>query len=207
MKKRLAALCLAALCLAAFACGPAAAQPAAAAPPAPAAPGASDLNLKLINVFGTNWTVYGPGQTNKRLENDGPKGYPAIRVSVTQKGKNPWDAGAVSPIAKPIGAGDVVLVAVYLRAPEARDGETIPLPFVGLTGAAAPYPTIASAPVALTNQWKLFFASGKAAQAFAAGGAQAGIHLAGDVHVVDLGPIKVFDFGPDMDPARLPKNQ
>src|SRR4051812_22745938 len=204
MSKRLAALCLAV-----FVSSLAAAEPAPAPAPAPgqaapaAAAPANDINQKLINVFGTNWTVYGPGQTNKRLETDGPKGYPAIRVTVTQKGKNPRDVGAVSPVAKPIAAGDVVLVAVYLRAPEARDGETVPLPSVGLIGAAAPYPTIASAPVAVTNQWKLFFASGKAVQAFAAGGAQASIHLAGDVHVVDLGPIKIFDFGPDMDPARL----
>jgi hypothetical protein len=202
---------VAALCLAIFACGPAAAQtaPAAPAPAAPAAPTApaNDLSSKLINVPGTVWTVYGDGQTNKRLETDGPKGYPAIRVTVARKGKNPWDAGAVSPIAKPIAAGDTLLVAVYLRAPDAREGEAVPLPFIGLTGAAAPYPTIANAPVAVTNQWKVFFASGKATQAFAAGGAQASIHLAGDAHVIDLGPIRIFDFGPDMDPARLPKNQ
>jgi hypothetical protein len=208
MTKRLVALCLAVL-----ACGPAAAQAAPAQPtpsqPAPAAPAAApanDLSSKLINVPGTNWTVYGPGQANKRLETDGPKGYPEIRVTVAQKGKNPWDAGAVSPIAKPIAAGDTLLVAIYLRAPDAREGETVPLPFIGLTGAAAPYPTIASAPVAVTNQWKVFFATGKATQAFAAGGAQASIHLAGDAHVIDLGPIRIFDFGPDMDPARLPKN-
>src|SRR4051794_4481203 len=191
MTKRLVALCLAVL-----ACGPAAAQTPPAAPQtppaAPAAP-ASDLSSKLINVPGTVWTVYGEGQTNKRLETDGPKGYPAIRVTVAHKGKNPWDAGAVSPVAKPIAAGDTVLVAVYLRAPEARDGESVPLPFIGLTGAAAPYPTIANAPVAVTNQWKVFFASGKATQAFAASGAQASIHLAGDAHVVDLGPIRIFD--------------
>src|SRR4051794_5018427 len=186
MTKRFAALCLTVL-----ACGPAAAQPAPAPPapstPAPAAPAAKpavDLSSKLINVPGTVWTVYGPGQTNKRLETDGPKGYPEIRVTVAKKGANPWDAGAVSPVAKPIAAGDTVLVAVYLRAPDARDGETVALPFVGLTGAAAPYPTIASAPVAITNQWKQYFASGKAAQAFAAGGAQASIHLAGDAHVI-----------------------
>ena len=205
MSKRLVALCLAA-----FACAPAAAQPAqppAATPAAPAASASHDLSSKLINVPGTVWTVYGPGQTNKRLETDGPKGYPEIRVTVAKKGANPWEAGAVSPVAKPIAAGDTVLVAVYLRAPDARDGETVALPFVGLTGAAAPYPTIVSAPVAVTNQWKQYFASGKAAQAFAAGGAQASIHLAGDAHVIDLGPILVYDFGPDMDPARLPKNQ
>jgi hypothetical protein len=194
------------LVLAALAWGPAHAQAPQAAPAAPPAAPAPDLSSKLINVPGTNWTVYGPGQANKTLPNDGPKGYPAIRVTVTAKGKNPWDAGAVSPIPKAIGVGDVLLVAVYLRAPEARDGETIPLPFLGVAGAAAPYPTILSNPVAVTNQWKLFFAGGKSAQALAAGGAQVSIHLAGDTHVIDLGPIRVFDFGPDFDPARLPKN-
>src|SRR4051794_37788950 len=100
MTKRLVALGLTLL-----ACGPAAAQttpPAAAAPAAPAAHAASDLASKLINVPGTTWTVYGPGQTNKRLETGGPQNYPAVHVAVTQKGKNAWDVGAVSPVAKPI---------------------------------------------------------------------------------------------------------
>jgi hypothetical protein len=188
-----------------FVAGAAAAQTGPA--PAPAAPAKANLADKLINVPDTNWTVYGPGQTNKRLETDGPQGYPCVRVTVTQKGANPWDAGAVSPVAKAVGAGDTVLIAVYLRAPNAKDGETMPLPFVGLSGAAAPYPTLVSAPLTVTNQWKQYFVGGKVASAAGAGGAQVSIHLAGDAHVVDLGPIKVFDLGPNFNPAGLPKNQ
>ena len=202
MSKRLAALCLAV-----FAWGPATAQTTPPAPAAPAAPAAPDLSSKQINVSGTNWTVYGPGQTNKRLETGGPQNYPAVRVDVTQKGKNPWDVGALSPVTKPIGADDTLLIAVYLRAPNARDGETVSLPFIGLAGAAAPYPTLISAPLSITNAWKQYFVRGRTAQAFAAGGAQASIHLAGDVHVIELGPIRIFDFGPKVDPAQLPKNQ
>jgi hypothetical protein len=169
-------------------------------------PAKTDMASKLINVPGTNWTVYGPGQTSKLIDGAGPQGYPAMHVIVSQKGQNPWDAGALSPIAKPIAAGDTILVAVYLRAPEAKDGETVPLPSVGAIGSAAPYTTIVTAPVAVTNQWKLYFASGKAPQAFPAGTAQATVHLAGDRHVIELGPIRVFDMGPDFDPARLPQN-
>jgi hypothetical protein len=193
------------LLIAILACGPAAAQPAPT--PAPAAPAANDLSSKLVNVPGTSWNVYGPGQTNKRLETGGPQNYPAVHVEVTQKGRNPWDVGAVSPVAKPIAAGDTLLIAVYLRAPNARDGETVPLPFVGLTGASAPYATLISAPLSITNQWKQYFVGGRSAQAAAAGGAQASVHLAGDVHVIELGPMRIFDFGPNVDPARLPKNQ
>ena len=197
------------LLLIALPAGGAAAQPGAGTAPAPAAPAPAPLDLKskLINVPGTNWNVYGPGQTNKRLETDGPKGYPAIRVTVTQKGANAWDAGAVAPIAKAIGTGDVLFLVVYLRAPDAKDGETVPLPFVGIGGATAPYPNLVSAPVAINNQWKQYFVSGKAAQALAAGGAQVSVHLAGAPHVIDLGPMLVYDFGPDFNVARLPKNQ
>ncbi|HEX4736087.1 MAG TPA: hypothetical protein VH331_00840 [Allosphingosinicella sp.] len=180
-------------------------QPAPATPPA--SQSAGKLADKLINTPGTNWTVFGTGQTNKRLETDGPQKYPCIRVAVTQKGKNAWDAGAVSPVAKAVAANDTVLIAVYLRAPDAKDGETLPLPFVGLSGSAAPYTTLISGPVAITNQWKQYYIAGRASQAAAAGGAQVSVHLAGDTHVIDLGPIRVFDLG-DVDPARLqlPKN-
>ena len=183
---------------------PAAAQPPAAQPPA--APAAGSLDSKLINVPGTSWNVYGPNQASKLLDKEGPKGYPALRVTVSKPGKNAWDAGAVSVVPKPVGAGDAVLVAVYLRAPELKDGETLELPLIGATGAAAPYPAIAGEKVALTNQWKLYFASGKAPQAFAAGGVQATVHLAGARQVIDLGPLRVYDFGPDMDVKRLPHN-
>lgn len=190
-------------------CGPMSSLDAQTPPaaPAPAAPASSSLASKQINASTTNWTVYGNGQTNKRLETDGPKGYPCIRVTVAQKGTNPWDAGAVSPVEKAIGANDTILIAIYLRAPNAKDGETMPLPFIGLSGASSPYPTLVSGPLSITNQWKQYFVGGRAAQAAAAGGAQVSIHLAGDAHVIDFGPVRVFDFGPDVDPARLPKNQ
>lgn len=193
--------------VAAAAAMPAAVQAQPPTPPAAApAPGVVDLASKLINVPGTSWNVYGPDQAAKRLETEGPKGYPAIRVTVSKAGRNAWDAGAVSVVPKPVAAGDALLVAAYLRAPELKDGETLELPLVGATGSAAPYPAIAGEKVVLTNQWKLYFASGKAPQAFPAGGVQATVHLAGARHVIDLGPLRVYDFGPDFDLKRLPHN-
>jgi hypothetical protein len=195
-------------CLAVLAAAPAAAQPSAApaATAAPAAPGANDLSSKLINIPGTSWTIYGPNQSAKMLDKEGPKGYPALRVIITKAGKNAWDAGAVSVVPKPVGAGDALLLALYLRAPELKDGETLELPLIGATGASAPYPAIAGEKIVLTNQWKLYFASGKAPQAFPAAGVQATVHLAGARQVIDLGPLRVYDFGPDMDLKRLPHN-
>jgi len=163
-----------------------------------------DLSSKLINIPDSNWNAYGPDQTSKLLDKGGPQNYPAVEVSVSRPSKNAWDDGAVSPIPKAIGAGDVILVAVYLREPNLADGQSEILPLIGATGAAAPYPAIAGAPATVTNQWKIFFASGKAPQAFPAGGAQVTVHLSSARHVIQLGPIKVYDFGPNFDVARLP---
>ena len=179
-------------------------QTATAAPTTPAAPQAFDLNSKLMNSPDSNWNVYGPDQKNKRIEKGGPKGYPAYDVSVTKAGTNAWDDGAVSTIPKPISAGDVILVAVYLRNPTLADGQFEILPLVGATGASAPYPAIAGAPAKITNQWQVYFASGKAPQAFIANGAQVTVHLASAKHIIQLGPMKVYDLGPNFDMRRLP---
>ena len=172
------------------------------------APGGApfDLNSKLINAPDSNWTIYGPGQTNARLETGGPKGYPAYQVNVTQVGKNPWDVGGVSVVPKPVHAGDVILVAIYLRAPQLADNATEELPLVGATGASPPYAAVAGAPAKVTNQWKVFFASGTAPQDFPANGMQATVHLASSKHVIELGPVKVYDFGTGFDSRRLPHN-
>lgn len=190
-----------------FAGGMAVLLAAAALAQTAAPPAAGKLADKLINQPGTApWYAFGASQTSETLPNGGPNNYPATRVTVSAKGANPWDAGAVSPIAKPIAAGDVVLVAIYLRAPSLKDGETTPVSYFGLGQAAAPYEMIVSGSAGVTNQWKLFYASGKAARAYAADAVSVGIHLAADKHVIDLGPVQVFDFGADFDPARLPKN-
>lgn len=178
----------------------------APAPVAPAAPAAKPGILdKAINQPGTNWQVYGAGQKSKMGATTGVPGNQAMHVEVTAKGANPWDVGALSPIQKPIGAGDAVLVAVYLRAPQLKEGETTTLSFIGATEAAAPYTTIAAAQAAVGREWKLFYASGKASRAFAANAARVTVHLAGAKQVVELGPVFVLDFGPDYDPAKLPK--
>jgi hypothetical protein len=189
--------------IAALAAAPVVAQTA----PAPSAPASTGLNDKMINNPLAPWNVYGPNQTSKVLDRDGPKGYPATRVIVSAKGANAWDAGSVMAIPKPIAAGDVIFIAVYLRAPNAKDGETVAMPFLGVTGSKPPYPTVASDHAAITNQWAQYYAVGTAGEAFPAGGAQATVHLAGDKHVIDIGPIRVFDLGPGADTSRLPHNQ
>ena len=173
--------------------------------PAPAAAGGG-LNDRMINNPAATWNVYGTNQTSVVLDHDGPKGYPATRVTISAKGANAWDAGVVMQIPRAIPAGHVVFIAVYLRAPEAKPGESVAMPFIGMTGAAPPYDNVMSDHAAITSQWAQYYAVGRATQAFPAGGTQATVHLAGDKHVIDVGPIRVFDLGPDYDTTRLPRN-
>ena len=175
--------------------------------PPPAPPAAGTLADKLINQPATaSWYVFGASQTNEILANGGPQNYPATRVTVNAKGVNPWDAGAVSQLSKPVAAGDVLLVAVYLRAPMLKDGETTPITYLGVSEGPPSYPIVLTASVNITNQWKLYYASGKTTKAYAPDAISVGVHLAADKHVVDIGPVRVFDLGPNMDPSRLPKN-
>lgn len=193
-------------CAALFA-SPASAQTAPVAAPASAPSAAGKLADKLVNQpLTATWYVFGTGQTSEAMPNGGPQNYPATRVTVAAKGANPWDAGAVSQLSKPVAAGDVLLVAVYLRAPMLKDGETTPITYLGVSEGAPNYPIVLSASVNITNQWKVYYASGKTTKAYAPADITVGVHLAADKHVVDLGPVRVFDLGPAIDPARLPRN-
>lgn len=180
---------------------------AGAAQTAPAAPAATDDVLqKAINLPGTNWSIYGAGQKSKLGKTVGVPGEQAMRVQVTAKGANAWDVGALSPIQKPIAADDAILVAAYLRAPELKEGETTTIAFLGATEAAEPYGNIAATSMPITNQWKLYYASGKAPRAFTANQARVTVHLANAKQVIELGPVFVLDFGAKQDVAKLPKN-
>lgn len=189
MRNILTTVVAAAICTAA---GAASAQTATPAP----APAASDNILdKALNKPGANWAIYGANQTNKVMTEDSVQGGQFVRATVTAKGANAWDVGASSPIQKPIAAGDTIVVAIWLRAPLLKDGETMPLPFIGANVAAPPYDGLVSANVTIGKAWKLYYASGKASKNFAGGTVNVAVHLASDKHVVDLGPVFVLDFG------------
>ena len=186
---------------------PAASGDDAAAAPAPAPAKAEGKPVgKLINELktATAWSVYGATQRTESMAQGGPKDYPMTRVTVSAKG-NPWDVGATSSVSKPIGAGDTVLVAVYLRAPELKDGESTPVTYFGLNENGPPYGSVAKGAAEVTNQWKVYYASGVAGKALAAGQVTVGMHLAAARHVLDLGPVLVYNFGQNVDPAKLPK--
>jgi hypothetical protein len=201
MTRRPPMLALASLSLAlSFLSTPALAQTAAA----PAKASEPSILDRAVNQPGTNWSFYGPNKA-KAVKVEGVPGNEAVQVTIDRAGAHPYDTGAVSPIQKPIAAGDTVLVAVYMRAPLLRAGETTPVPFFGATEGDAPYTNIAGSNADIGPDWKLYRAAAKSPKGFAAGKARATVHLAAAKHVVELGPIFVLDYKNDADPAALLK--
>ena len=157
---------------------------------------------RLINApQSATWNVFGADKATQLLPHEGPKQYPTWRVKVGAKGTNAWDIGAVSALTSPVAAGDTVMAIVYLRAPELKDGETTTVSYVGVNESSAPYDMIARGSAEVTNQWKRFYAAGKSAKSYGADALNVGVHLASDKHVIDLGPVLVYDYGQNVDPA------
>jgi hypothetical protein len=173
--------------------------------PAQAHDAADNILDKAVNLPGAKWAVYGVNENNKSMTGEGVPGGRFVRATVTTTGANARDTGATSPIQKPIAAGDTILVAIYLRAPELKDGETMPLPYFGANGVGAPYDGLVDANVRISNEWKIYYASGKAAKNFAGGTMKVAVHLSSDKQVIDLGPVFVLDFGQNYT-KKLPGN-
>ncbi|HKE95999.1 MAG TPA: hypothetical protein VKB34_16950 [Povalibacter sp.] len=155
----------------------------------------TDILQKAINKPGLSYNIYGPAD-HKIIKDKTVQGGQAVRVKIPKAGPDNWTVGAQSAIEKPIADADVLMIAFWARAPELKDGETTPLPFVGVGLAQAPYTQIISGTVDVTNQWKLHMVRGRASGNFAAGTTNAGLHLAANKAVIDLGPIFVLDLGP-----------
>jgi hypothetical protein len=182
---------------------PARAQDAPAAPPAPRQGSMLDKAVNTVQVSG--WNVYGAGQTHEIITSAVQGGH-ALRVDVTTAGRNPWDVGAGSVSTKAVRAGDVLLLAVWLRTERAPAGAEAGTAVIRLQGNAEPYPDVVSVPVAPGGEWKLYFANAVADRDWAPGELGATVQLAGASQAVDLGPVFIFDMGPDYDRSTLPTN-
>jgi len=172
---------------------------------APAQRQGSMLDKAVNSVHVTSWNVYGANQTHQTVTSTVQGGH-ALRVDVTAAGGNTWDVGAGSVSTKPVRAGDVLLLAVWMRTERAPQGADAGRAIIRLQGNAEPYPDVVSVPVAPTGEWKLYFANAVADRDWAPGALGATVQLAGASQTIDLGPVFIFDMGPDYDRSTLPGN-
>ena len=173
------------------------------APPTNARPSLLERAVNAVHV--SSFDVYGPGQSHAIVESN-VQGGRALRVDVATAGTNIWDVGAGSATTRPVRNGDVLLLAVWLRAERLPAGAQTARVNVRLQDAAAPYAEIGSAEVMVGSEWKMYFAQAVATRDYAPGAAAATIQLASASQTIDLGPVFILDFGPDYDRSSLPTN-
>lgn len=150
--------------------------------------------------------LYGPNLASKPIDAPDVAGGHAWRVTVKARGANRWDAGANMPVEKAAKAGDALLMAIYVRAPDLADGAKTRIANLGVQLAKAPYTPMFQSSIDVTNKWTLYYASGRVAQDQPAGTLQMMVNLADEKRVLELGPAFLLDFGPNQDLAKLPKN-
>lgn len=163
---------------------------------------------KFVNDPSRGWATFGATATHELIQDPAVKGGTAQRVTISAKGAQPWDAGALTNVVKPIAKGDVLLLAFYARAQEPPEGaQTIDI-IARLQEADAPYTSIGTQEtVHLGTGWKLYYAKGVALKDYKVGGVSGALNLATGKQVIDFGPIMILDFGAGYDMSQLPANR
>jgi len=160
-----------------------------------------DIWTKTINNDSNGaWYIQPDKPKPKYFEVKGIPGDHAFRVKAN-KGTNPWDVQASSPVQGAINTGDVIMLMYYARAEEAAEGGSSLTARVQLAG--APYTSTLDFTTPITGEWKSYCAHRVATATLPEKKGSVSIHLATAKQVIDLGPVFVFNFGPGYDQAKL----
>lgn len=163
------------------------------------------LNYLIISASADSWNVLN-AQTAVRAD-PGVQAGKAMRITA-RKGVNPWDAQATITINKPIHNGDVILAVYYARVETPPTGAaTAIIPNAGIGLNQPPYSSFAGEAAYPNAHWAVYYTSGVADKDYGSGTLNFGVQLAAADQTVDLGPVFIFDFGPNYDRSKLPHNR
>jgi len=131
-----------------------------------------------------------------RLRDDARvQGGKALRIAVARKGANPWDVSIGGPINKPVKAGDILVLAYWVRLEKGETGSTATLPYSAIQVSSAPYSTVINGSAEIGPEWKLVQIKGKADRDYAAGTLGVTVQMATARQTIDFGPIVALDLG------------
>jgi hypothetical protein len=153
----------------------------------------SDLARQIVNDPGNPQV---DGAAARLVDDSAVKGGKALRVQVSRKGKNPWDASVGGEVLKPVKAGDKLILIFQARLEHGDKGvTTATLPYAAVQLAAAPYTTVISGGDAIGSEWKTLQVTGKADRDYPAKALKISIQLATARQTLDFGPIVLLDQG------------
>lgn len=203
---RISAAVLAAALFFAPTAAPAQTPPAEGAQPSPTPRPMSDFLVNQPQV--SNWNIWGLPNGPERRQDSDVTGGQALRVVVPGQ-VDPWAVGGVMPTHAAIRSGDVLLLAVWLRAVPAdgADEASARISLLKLEQKDVPDGTIAAASdVDVGARWQMVYASAVATKDHAADQTAIAVLLAARPQTIDVGPALLFNLGPDFDAGRLPRN-
>lgn len=187
---------------------PTIAQTTPAAPvEAPAQPEPRLIDRLINTPFVQNWNTWGLSTPPAPSAAQGVTGGEALIIDVARAG-DPWSVGAVMINTGEIKAGDVLLLGIWVRAPAtAAESTDTRVPLIMLERSIEPKAPILQATNARVGTgWTMIYASGVAQADTPAGQSAIIVQMGQAAHRLELGPALLFDFGPDYDRARLPRN-
>jgi hypothetical protein len=159
-----------------------------------------DLGRYMINKeTNGSWFIQPEKPKAKYIKAEVPGGM-AFRIRA-DKGRNPWDVQASSPIAGAIHEGDVILLNYFARATEPAEGGSSLSARIQLAG--PPYSSVLEMTSKLSEEWKNYCAFRVASASIDEKKSSVSIHLATAKQVIELGPVLVFNFGKDYDKSKL----
>lgn len=174
------------------------ATPAVVAVPGMAQDAASDEALadKVVNnPTPGSFQVYGLTPAPKVVKDAKVQGGKALRIPVTGSGE-PWAIGVNVPLIKPIKAGDQIIIAFYARLNKGDGGATsAKISSAQLQLATAPYTALFGKGFDVTPEWQFLQVAGKADKDYPAGALNAAFHVNTGKHVLEMGPVAVFNMG------------
>ena len=136
------------------------------------------------------------GAAARLVDDSAVKGGKALRIQVSRKGQNPWDATVGGPVLKPVKAGDKLILIFQAKLEHGDKGATTAtLPYNAVQLAAAPYTNVISNSADIGPDWKTIQVEGKADKDYPAKALKVTIQLATARQIVQFGPIVLLDMG------------
>ncbi len=135
-----------------------------------------------------DWTVFGPGQSNKPVKGENiPGGKAALQITVPKAGATLYEVGANAPIAAGIKTGSDVVVAFYARTVSADTADGKGRIGVRFQQNAAPYPGFGDTTLVIDKEWSLYEVAAKSNLNIAKGQAVVAYQLSGAKQVIEIG--------------------
>ncbi len=161
---------------------------------------------RMINLPGiANWKINGNPEI-KIVTAASISGGKAVSVAVDKARDNPWDISVATPVTERISAGDMLFLAVQIRAAAAdNEAQSGVIAASKIEESSGDYTVLADTAAQVSDKWTTLYSVGVATKDYAAGETHITVHLAAARQTIEVGNAYAFNLGQNVNTASLPK--